>query len=606
MSRTYRCVIVWTLLLVAAAGAQVSRWQFGKTHFTDGVVTDRIGDVHGRLDGRARFFADSIGEYLELDGASGVVHLGRYPDGPRPPVERISVETLARFRQFGDYMGVIGAFQDNGDYERGWVLGARRGRPFFAVASEGAKSLTYLQTAKSVEAGKWYHLVGTYDGKVHRLFVNGQLANESTVQQGKILYPSHAWYTIGAYRDDNEFDGMIGSLRMVAVYDEALGADRVRSRFEEVKASTELPAEVAAPSIISVGPYLQYATKTGITILWETSQEATSVVEFGEQTPLTNSVSAAGQGDLHEVRLENLKPQTNYFYRVVSVGPDGTESISDLYTFQTAVEDGSAFAFAGVSDTQNNPPVWGRISQLVFKERPNFLIHAGDIVGNGSRRHEWTDEFLKPAHELMSRVPIFAILGNHDQDDANYYRYISNPAPEYRYTFTYGNAQFFLIDTNRSVAPDSEQYKWLEQELARSTATWKFTVHHHPPYSSDENDYGDTWKGKSSPRGDLRLRPLVELYERFGVDICFFGHIHDYERTWPIRKDTVDPHGGVIYLQIGGAGGGLENYAPTRSWFTAKVRRDHHFVLVNVFGKTLQLQAIDQNGVLFDQVTLEK
>ncbi len=57
---------------------------------------------------------------------------------------------------------------------------------------------------------------------------------------------------------------------------------------------------------------------------------------------------------------------------------------------------------------------------------------------------------------------------------------------------------------------------------------------------------------------------------------------------------------------MGGGGGGLENYAPTRSWFTAKVHRDHHFIIVNVFGKTLQLQAIDQNGVLFDQITIQK
>ncbi len=606
MSSTCRYAIVWGLLLCVTAGAQVNQWQFTKADLKDGVVADQIGGAHGRLEGRARFFKDQVGEYLELDGVSGVVHLGRYPDGPSLPAERISVEAVVRFRQFGDYMGVIGAFQDNGDYERGWVLGARRGRPFFALASEGAKTLTYLQTERPLEAGRWYHLVGTYDGKVQRLFVNGQLANGSTVQQGKILYPSHAWYTIGAYRDDNEFNGMIGSLRGIAVYREALDAGQVKSRFEGAKASTELPAEVEIPSIISVGPYLQYATKTGITILWETSQKATSVVEFGEQTPLTGSASGAGDCDLHEVRLENLKPQTNYFYRVVSVGPDGAESLSDLYTFQTAVEEGAAFAFAGVSDTQNNPPVWGRISQLVFGERPSFVIHSGDIVGNGSRRHEWTDEFLKPAHGLMSRVPIFAILGNHDQDDANYYRYIGNPAPEHRYSFVYGNAQFSMIDTNRSVAPDSEQYKWLEQELAGSTATWKFTVHHHSPYTSDENDYGDTWKGKSSPRGDLRLRPLVELYERFGVDICFFGHIHDYERTWPIRDDKVDPDRGVIYVQMGGAGGGLEDYAPTRSWFTAKVRRDHHFVLVNVFGKTLHLQAIDQNGILFDQVTVQK
>jgi predicted phosphodiesterase len=205
----------------------------------------------------------------------------------------------------------------------------------------------------------------------------------------------------------------------------------------------------------------------------------------------------------------------------------------------------------------------------------------------------------------MSRVPIFAILGNHDQDDANYYRYICNPAPEHRYTFTYGNAQFFMIDTKRDVSPGSDQHQWLEQELSRSKATWKFAVHHFSPYSSDENDYGDTWKGKS-PRGDLKLRPLVELYEKHGLDICFFGHIHDYERTWPIREDKIDQNRGVIYVQAGGAGGGLENYAPTRSWFTAKVHRDHHFVLVSICGKTLQLQAIDQNGILFDQVTLNK
>ncbi len=605
MSKAGRCAIVWALLLSVAAGAQVSQWQFEKAQFKNGVIADQAGHRHGRLQGRARFLKDALGEYLELDGVSDVINLGRYPDGPALPTEQISVEALVRFRKFGGYMGIIGAFQDNGNYERGWVLGNRDGRFFFGLASEGPESMTYLRDGRTAQPGKWYHLLGTYDGETLRVYVNGRLVAESFDQKGKILYPSQAWYTIGAYRDDNEFDPMVGSLRTVAVYDEALGAEEINKRFQEVKAVTELPAEASLPSIINVGPYLQYATKTGITIMWETEQKATSVVEYGEQVPLAESTSATGESEMHEVRLDGLKPQTNYFYRVVSVGPDGQESLSDLYSFQTAVNDDTAFAFGGVSDTQTNPPVWGRISQLVFKERPNFVIHSGDIVGNGPRKEQWTDQFLKPAHELMSRVPIFIILGNHDQDHANYYRYICNPAPEHRYTFTYGNAQFFMIDTNRSVAPGSEQYQWLDDELAKSKATWKFAVHHHAPYSSDENDYGDTWKGQSS-RGDLRLRPLVGLYEKYGVDICFFGHIHDYERTWPIRDDKVDPEHGVIYVQMGGAGGGLENYAPTRSWFTAKVHRDHHFVMVNVFGKTLQLQAIDQNGALFDQVTLKK
>ncbi|MEN6577422.1 MAG: metallophosphoesterase family protein [Phycisphaerales bacterium] len=391
---------------------------------------------------------------------------------------------------------------------------------------------------------------------------------------------------------------MVGNAAMIPAYKQAIMSSVVLA----VAASAQIPPQ---PSIITSGPYLQHATKTGITILWETREKASSVVEFGDQTPLASRIAGADDCDMHEVRIENLKPQTNYFYRVISRTTSGRESVSEVYSLQTAVEEQTPYAFGVVSDTQTNPPIWGKISMLLFAERPNFVVHAGDIVGEGPKKEQWTNDFLKPAHGLMSRVPIFAILGNHDQDHANYYRYICNPAPEHRYTFTYGNAQFFLIDTKRDVSPASEQYQWLDGELARSRATWKFAVHHFSPYSSDENDWGDTWKGQS-PRGDLKLRPLVGLYEKHGLDICFFGHIHDYERTWPIREDKVDPTRGVIYVQAGGAGGGLEDYAPTRSWFTAKVHRDHHFLIVSICGKTLNLQAIDQNGILFDQLLLTK
>ena len=38
---------------------------------------------------------------------------------------------------------------------------------------------------------------------------------------------------------------------------------------------------------------------------------------------------------------------------------------------------------------------------------------------------------------------------------------------------------------------------------------WKFVCHHHPPYSSDENDYGNLWKTNQGKHGDLRARELV-------------------------------------------------------------------------------------------------
>ena len=128
-------------------------------------------------------------------------------------------------------------------------------------------------------------------------------------------------------------------------------------------------------------------------------------------------------------------------------------------------------------------------------------------------------------------------------------------------------AQFFMIDSNKPLGPKSPQYEWLEKELAASKATWKFTCHHHPCFSSEENDYGDHNKGAEGTKfglGDRNARQLVPLYEKYGVDIAFNGHIHLYERTWPIFEMAINQQKGVRYLTSGGGGGSLEQAAPQR------------------------------------------
>ncbi|MEW6236138.1 MAG: metallophosphoesterase family protein [Candidatus Omnitrophota bacterium] len=360
-----------------------------------------------------------------------------------------------------------------------------------------------------------------------------------------------------------------------------------------------------------VKPYLQYSTQNQMTILWETTAPAKSQVQYYEA--VIHSVSpewmeTPGQGtesEMNEIALTGLKPETNYFYRTISTTEDGQKLESELYSFKTAVKEDSAYAFAVFSDSQTNPEVWGKIAELAWRERPNFAVHAGDIVGTGGNKSQWVDHFLKPGHVFMSRIPIFAILGNHENDDANYYRYISNPKPEYYYSFQYGNAQFFLLDSCRDAAPGGEIYRWLDSALASSKSRWKFVVHHHPPYSSDENDYGDAYKEKSL-LADRHVQSLISLYEKHNVDMVFFGHIHDYERTWPLRQNRINHQNGVIYIQTGGCGGDLENYAPTRSWFTQKVHRDHHFCLINIHDNHLEFQAIDRNWNLFDAFSLVK
>ncbi|WP_421825180.1 metallophosphoesterase [Fulvitalea axinellae] len=362
-----------------------------------------------------------------------------------------------------------------------------------------------------------------------------------------------------------------------------------------------------------VKPYMQFGTQNSMVILWETTEPTIGRVEFGEALPdseyanISKRSEASGRKTMHEHTLKNLKPETNYFWRVVSVTPSGEEAISEIYSFKTAVKDSSAYMFALVGDSQRNgrtPWAWEKISKLVWEDRPNFVIHAGDLVDSGDRKTDWTEHFLPGGHIFMSRFPMYTVLGNHEGDSELYYQYMANPSPENYYTFKYGNAQFFMVDTNFDVSEGTEQYNWLEWELAKSDAMWKIVVHHHPPYSSEENDNGDTYKELST--NGTEARNLVPLYDKYGVDFNLYGHVHMYERTWPLKDGMVNQEEGVIYINSGGAGGGLEGFAPTRTWFSLEQQTGHHYCTFAVHDRTVIFKAIDHEGRLFDSFQLKK
>jgi predicted phosphodiesterase len=362
-----------------------------------------------------------------------------------------------------------------------------------------------------------------------------------------------------------------------------------------------------------VQPYLQFSTQQGMYVLWETKEPATTLVQFGEarynvaQAVLDQEVRLEGYRQMHEVLLDKLKPETNYFWQVTTITQSGLRAQSPLYTFKTAVKDSSAYLFALVGDTQRNnrtPWAWGKIAEKVWQDRPNFVVHAGDVVDQGLDKNDWINNFFPNGQALMSRVPVYTVLGNHEQDAPYYYQYMVAPAPEYYYTFKYGNAQFFMLDSNRDLSEGSEQYNWLEWELAKSSATWKIAIHHHPPYSSDSDDHGNTAQSLSTL--GTAARNLVPLYERYGLDFCLFGHTHLYERSWPLKNNRINQKEGVVYINSGGAGGGLEEFAPTRSWFTLDLQIVHHYCTFAIYENTVVFKAIDHEGRLFDTFQMQK
>lgn len=602
----------------------IGSWRLSKRQLRPGRLTALIG-ADAALTGPIAFEGNGASESLWFDGENTRALLAADITKSKQELPRryITIEAIVAINERTRWGGILSALQDNGNFEKGWILGYDTEHFYFGLSTKGADDgdgkMSYLRSKQRYEEGRLYHVVATYNGEAQRIYVNGKLSAESRVQSGDILYPKRAPMALGCYLDDDERHPMKGRIHSVKLFKQAAKAPWVRESHAEVaELIREKPYFRKARDFKwLIHPYLQWATRDGMTIRWETSLPSKARVRFAKR------VRFEGKGEsrraifakdktredcprLGELRLDKLEEDTAYYYRVELEDDRGRTLRSPILSFQTAPPADSPFAFAVISDTQTQAPVAARIAKHAWALRPNFLLHPGDLVSTGSVKRQWTQEFFKALKPLVERVAFFPVLGNHEQDARLYYDYMSLPSPEYYYTFRYANAQFFLLDSNRSVARDSEQYAFLERELRTSKAQWKIVCYHHPAYSSDENDYGDTWSGPSS-RGDLRVRALVPLYDKYGVDLVWNGHIHSYERTWPLRAGKPSSSGiGTIYMITGGGGGGLETPGPIRPRFQNTVRRGHHFCMVAVNGGTLEMKAYDLEGRLFDTLVIDK
>ena len=613
--RLISCALLWALLTpnvgVHDGPDPLCHWLCTKSRLRDGELRARLGP-DAKVEGAPKVLKDEHGETFLLDGKSDGFFVGddldkldKYlPKNMMTVAAWVAVDTP---RQWG---GILSCVQDNGKEEAGFVLGYNERRFYFGLATAGADDgdghMTYLAGTKDYELGRMYHVVATYDGETMSLYVNGALESTSAEQSGAVLYPEKAPVVIGAYRDKDENHRHHGRIREVALYDLCAKAKWVAHEFSHASALAKAAPVRNWPDEheFVVSPYLQFVTQDGMTVMWETTRPSSSVVFYGETAEVPERVEGREATTMHEVRIPDLDPAKGYFYRIESVDDRGEKLTNEVGTFQTAVTEDMAFAFAVISDTQSNPAVARAISGHAWGQRPHFLLHPGDLVGTGPNKEHWTKQFFPSMKTLVARVAFFPVLGNHEQNARYYFDYVSLPDPEFYYTFEYGNAQFFMIDSNREVGPGSDQYKWLEEQLGKSKAVWKFVCYHHPAYSSDENDYGDMWKGKST-HGDLRVRSLVPLYDRHDVDIVWNGHIHSYERTWPLRAGRPDPEG-TTYMITGGGGGGLETPGPIRPWFQNTVRRGHHYCMVRISGRVLEFQAYDLDNRMFDSLRVEK
>jgi hypothetical protein len=349
-----------------------------------------------------------------------------------------------------------------------------------------------------------------------------------------------------------------------------------------------------AATRLTRAPYVLSTTPTSAYLVWNTDRPGGSIVEYSRdgQTQwkhliLTQSLRR------HVVHLTGLQPSSAYRYRVGSNG-----QLLASGRLQTARAANEPFRFAVWGDSGAGSTSQKQLARQIDRNWPNLLLHTGDLIYDRGAAQDYDARFFRIYAPILARVPFYGSLGNHDVLTRNGQPFLDNfilprngpqgLQAERNYSFDYGNAHFVALDSNlseaalrRFVAP------WLDLDLRRSKAVWKFVFFHHPPYSSGE--HGDVIRTQ---------RVLTPIFTARGVDVVFNGHDHDYERMKPIR--------GVTYIVTGGGGAGLYRHAQrsprTAKWYNAS----HSFTRVDVSGSTLRGRQINQSGQTIDNWSLTK
>lgn len=213
----------------------IGHWVFAATNITGQTVRDLAGTRDGTIIGTKMLYQSNGVEALWLDGST-YVQLAASIGGASLPQRDLSVEAWVALNAGTTWGGILGVIQDNGSAEQGWVLGYNNSQFNFALSSTGADDgnglLTYLNADTNYTLQRWHHVVGTYDGTLQRVYVNGRLAGSSTVQSSNINYATAAPFDIGAYHDDNEFFPLNGWIKEVKLYNVALGSNEVAASFQ--------------------------------------------------------------------------------------------------------------------------------------------------------------------------------------------------------------------------------------------------------------------------------------------------------------------------------------------------------------------------------------
>ncbi len=449
-------------------------------------------------------------------------------------------------------------------------------------------------------------------------------------------------------------------------------------------------------------PYLQpgHSQAPGkLVLLWHTpDSDAAWTVEYAPgagrpwqaaAAPSARRIAVAGiePHRVYHTSLKDLPPGEMFRYRVRKGNTVVFES--EARAPKSTDQPHRVVVFG---DCGANSPEQTAIAYRTFLEKPDLVMITGDIVYGKGLASEYRENFwpiynadkasaLEGAPLLRSTLFV-AAPGNHDiasrdlgktPDGLAYFYYwlqpLNGPAgkeggslvapivgPEENknaflaaagrsfprmanFSYDYGNAHWTIIDANATVDwTDRELQQWVASDLASAQkSTWRFVNFHQPGFSSSKTHFDEQY-----------MRILSPVFEAGKVNLVFSGHVHNYQRSYPLRfepslannaapvvgkdgklgknrhidgKFTFDKSfngqtdttpEGVIYI-VSGAGG-QHLYDPEQqddpaSWqpFTYKhISKIHSLTVVDVNGSTATIRQLTADGNEVDHFVVTK
>lgn len=468
----------------------------------------------------------------------------------------------------------------------------------FRAGTSGRSRLVQEVAATAGQIARLRVMVRSHDGTAESWIGLRALAADGTVLSSR----SHGPYIQTDWREADLALALPAGTTRVALYFEGVRSEGTRNEayFDEAelcfydREPQPIVADIPGP------PYLMNVGADRVTVLLETRRPVPVTIEFGTDPDDLDQVASSSAKTTHVIRITGLEPFTRYWYRVrfadFAMAP---------YEFLTAraPDDDGRIELIMFADNQDGPAAFRRLARQMEGYDPDFMLHGGDVVQNGTR-WDYRETFFAPYFGLGNRAAILMGPGNHETYSSGIFtsaaaralweEYVDQPNDEHCFGVRWGALFVMVIDTELPHEFGTPQYACIESHLESvesQTATFRVALFHRAPLIEFWDSVAGepstvTFFGFEMDAPDVR-EFLAPLFERHRVQLVFNGHNHLYQfvRQWPRF---------TAWVTSGGGGGTLESGIPE-----SRVNDWSPFVEEQIFGRYHFLRVIYEKGRLW-------